>query len=90
MLPVLSGLLPHLQQRLTSGWDALLKSSGKSGALAAMAGVSTLEDSAVANEEIVQERLLRELTAEHLILLRMTQDAPAREPSPSRHPVTPQ
>ena len=48
-----------------------------------MSGVKTLEDSAMANEEIVQERLLRELTAEHLILLRTTQDSPARKPLPN-------
>lgn len=79
---MLSELLPHIQRRLTSGWDALLRSSGKLDVSSASAGKNTLEDSDEANEEIVQERLLRELTAEYLILLRMTQDSPVRKPLP--------
>ena len=76
LLPVLSRLLPHVYQRLTSGWEPLLATSGRSGArLAAATGRVTSEDSSAANEEVVQERLLRELTGEHLIFLRCMQDA---------------
>lgn len=74
MLPVVSQLLPHVHQRLTVGWGALLK--GPNGDPTGLVKSETREDTFAANEEIVQERLLRELTAEHLILLRFSQDAP--------------
>lgn len=79
LLPLLVKLLPHVHQRLTSGWGALLQTSGKQGAALASVRASTREDSSAANEEIVQERLLRELTAEHLVLLRCSQGAPEGE-----------
>ena len=73
---MLSRLLPHVYQRLTSGWEPLLATSGRSGArLAAATGRVTSEDSSAANKEVVQERLLRELTGEHLLFLRCMQNA---------------
>ena len=73
-MPLLEGLLPHVHNRLTTGWDCVLQNSGKSGAMAAHLGANTREGSSAANEEIIAERLLRELLAEHLVLLRCTQD----------------
>ena len=69
-MPVLDRLFPNLHGRLTTGWERALKDSGKLGATAA----STREDDSAANEEIVNDRLLRELTTEYLVLLRSTQE----------------
>ena len=98
LLPVLSRLLPHVYQRLTAGWEPLLATSGRTGAqLAAAMGRVTSEDSSAANEEVVQERLLRELTGEHLVFLRCMQDAaggaasppnPGPNPGPSAPPLS--
>lgn len=74
-MPALDGLFPHLHHWLTSGWERALKLSGKQGAAAASMGANTREDGSTANEEIITERLLRELTAEYLILLRSTQES---------------
>jgi len=83
---VLVHLLPHVEHRLTSGWEQTLRNSGRSGAVAASMGANTLEDSSAAYREIIDERLLRELTAETLILLRFTQDAEGGS-SPARYIV---
>lgn len=85
-MPALEGLLPHVHQRLTTGWDRVLKNSGRSGAAAAQLGANTREGSSAANEEIIAERLLRELLAEHLILLRGTQDTVGGTPHTAWNP----
>lgn len=69
-MPVLDRVFPHLHGRLTKGWERTLKDSGKLGATTA----NTREDDSAANEEIINDRLLRELTTEYLILLRTTQE----------------
>ena len=71
-MPVLDRLFPHLHGRLTTGWERTLKDSGQLGAITA----NTREDDSAANEEIINDRLLRELTTEYLILLRTTQEKP--------------
>lgn len=70
LMPVLDRLFPNLHGRLTTGWERALKDSGKLGAIVA----STREDDSAANEEIINDRLLRELTTEYLVLLRSTQE----------------
>ncbi|EFN51722.1 hypothetical protein CHLNCDRAFT_139890 [Chlorella variabilis] len=60
VLPALAILVPHMHSRLTSAW----------GSLQAPAGPSSTEDSASANDEIIRERLLRELTQEYALLLK--------------------
>lgn len=74
-MPVLADVYPHMHQRLTLGWERTLKLSGRQGAVAASMGANTREDESTANEEIITERLLRELTAEYLALLLSTQEA---------------
>ena len=75
LLPVLEPFLPHVLARLQATWAPLLATSGKSGAkLAAATGTATTEDAGSANQEVITERLVRELTTEHLILLRCMQD----------------
>ncbi|PSC73686.1 HASTY 1 [Micractinium conductrix] len=70
VLPALKAVVPHMHSRLTRGW----------GSLQAPAGPSSTEDSASANDEIIRERLLRELTQEYAQLLKelamRTVDAP--------------
>lgn len=62
--PVIAPLLPHMLARLSSGWAAIL-STGRH-----LNGQATPEDTNPATtDEVVQERLVRELTREHLGLL---------------------
>ncbi|PRW59064.1 HASTY 1-like isoform X1 isoform B [Chlorella sorokiniana] len=60
LVPGLAQLVPHMHSRLTNAWDSLQ----------APAGPSSTEDSASANDEIVRERLLRELTQEYALVLK--------------------
>lgn len=60
LVPALATLVPHMHTRLTNAW----------GSLQAPAGPSSTEDSASANDEIIRERLLRELTQEYAMLLK--------------------
>ncbi|KAL4423234.1 hypothetical protein ABPG77_000026 [Micractinium sp. CCAP 211/92] len=61
LVPALAALAPHMHTRLTSAWGSLQ---------APAAGPSSTEDSASANDEIIRERLLRELTQEYATLLK--------------------
>ena len=70
MLPILSRLLPHMQARLEAGWNAILSTSSEQARLAALQGLNTSEDAKTANDEVIHEQLLRELTNEHMVLLR--------------------
>ena len=63
--PVLGPLLPHMLSRLSTKWAAIL-STGRH----LSEGRAQPEDGApAATDEIVEERLVRELTREHLALL---------------------
>lgn len=84
LIPVLERLFAHLHQRLTTGWDHTLETSGQLAAVAASMGANTREDTEAANEEIIDDRLLRELTTEYFILLRTTQET--SEGIDSKHP----
>lgn len=64
MQPVLAPLLPHMLARLSSRWAAIL-STGRH-----LNGQAHPEDTNPATtDEVVEERLVRELTREHLALL---------------------
>lgn len=75
LLPVLHAVLPHTRTRLDTYWGALLSP----GANAAAPSGSDPRSAAGANDEVVAERLLRELTREHVLLLAQLQahDPPA-------------
>ncbi len=77
LLPVLRVLLPHVRGRLDASWGALL-SPGASAAGGGGGGGDT-RSAAGAKDEVVAERLLRELTREHMLLLSQLQ---ARDPPP--------
>ena len=59
---LLPRLLPHMQQRLTTAWDALAR-GGRGGAADGSAAPGAT------SAEVVEERLLRDLTRTHLNLL---------------------
>ena len=61
-------------QRLSNDWGAYVASTGAQAAAAAANGALTTEASAVAENEVIAERLLHELTAEHFSLLAAVQD----------------
>ncbi len=61
-------------QRLSNNWGTFVASTGAQAAAAAATGVLTTEASAVAEDEVIAERLLHELTAEHFSLLAAIQD----------------
>ena len=76
LLPVLQPLVPHMLQRLTAAWSTVLSNQAlrpahQEGDPHASA---TAEDSDAANDDVVMERLLRELTREHLTLLVQLQE----------------
>lgn len=63
--PVLEPLLPHMLSRLATKWAAILSTGRHLGE-----GQAQSEDGGpAATDEIVEERLVRELTREHLALL---------------------
>jgi len=60
LLPLLASLLPHMLARLSSKWAVMVSQP-------ALGRPS--EDGTATNDEVVEERLVRELTREHLQLL---------------------
>ena len=64
LLPVLSPVLQGALQHLHAAWNAL----------SAAGAVQHRESAAAANDEVVQEHLLRELTTEHMLLLVLLHD----------------
>ena len=70
---MLNTLLPHMVERLNAEWRTLGAHSGVAAAAAAANGAHTSERAAVAEAEVVTERLLRELTQEHMTLLKALQ-----------------
>lgn len=60
--------------RLSADWTRVVASSGTQAAAAAINGVHTSEAPVAAESEVIAERLLRELTAEHIALLTTLQD----------------
>ena len=74
---MLDRLLPHVLGELSGTWGELMASNGRAAAAAAAAGALTREGAPEAEAEVVAERLLRELTSEHLALLRTLQEVPA-------------
>ena len=78
LVPVLAQLLPHMLERLGGAWRALGAHSGAAAAAAAAGGAHTSEGAAAAEAEVVAERLLRELTQEHLLLLKALHTPSAR------------
>jgi len=81
LVPVLAQLLPHMLERLGGAWCALGAHRGAAAAAAAAGGAHTSEGAAAAEAEVVAERLLRELTQEHLLLLKALH-TPSARPSP--------
>ncbi|KAK9829960.1 hypothetical protein WJX72_008872 [[Myrmecia] bisecta] len=73
LLPVLGPLIPHMLRQLSSAWSALLAATAPAALASAPGGTS--EDASSANAEVVEERLIRELTQEHLLLLLQLQDS---------------
>ena len=70
LLPVLAPLLPHMVSRLSSKWSRMISQSGSDNG---QVSAAHSEDSAAATDEVVEDRLVRELTREHLqLLLNMT------------------
>lgn len=78
LLPVLGPLLPHVLTRLSADWARVVETSGTQAAAAAANGAHTSEAAAAAESEVIAERLLRELTAEHISLLTTLQDSGTR------------
>lgn len=66
LLPVLAPLLPHMLARLTSKWSGMTSQSAPN---SGRANEAHSEDGTAASDEVVEERLIRELTREHLQLL---------------------
>lgn len=71
LLPVLAPLLPHMLARISSKWAVMVSQP-------ALGRPS--EDGTATNDEVVEERLVRELTREHLQLLLNMADKPPLEP----------
>lgn len=71
LLPVLSPLLPHMLLRLSSKWSGMVGQPTANGRAS--------EDGTAANAEVVEERLVRELTREHMQLLLNMVDKPVTE-----------
>lgn len=78
LLPVLAPLLPHMLARLSAKWAARVSqpASGRPS-----------EDGTAANDDVVEERLVRELTREHLQLLLNMADKPSPEPGQGATPA---
>lgn len=77
--PVLAPLLPHMLERISAKWSRIVSQSGSS---PPGDGARHSEDGAAASDEVVEERLIRELTREHLQLLLNMVEKPA--PSPGK------
>ena len=85
LAPVLGGLLPHMLERLGAGWRALdAQGPGFEQGLGAGSGLANGAHAAAAEDEVVAERLLRELTQEHMALLKALQQ-PASGGAQARH-----
>ena len=75
LVPLLNRLLPHMLERLGAGWRAL-DAQGGAGLEAGLhtgLGLANGAHAAAAEDEVVAERLLRELTQEHMNLLKTLQ-----------------
>jgi exportin-5 len=72
VLPQLALLAPHMQHRLAAGWTALLAQSSSDPSFPGSQGGATVGDAqgGATNDEIINERMLRELTQEYSDLLR--------------------
>lgn len=66
LLPVLAPLLRHMFARTSAKWSRIVSQSAST---APDDGARHSEDGAAANDEVVEDRLIRELTREHLQLL---------------------
>ena len=71
LVPVLDELLPHMLERLGAGWRALDAAGGAGLELGSGSGLANGAHAAAAEDEDVAERLLRELTQEHMNLFKM-------------------
>ncbi len=71
VLPQLALLTPHMQHRLSAAWTALLAQSSSDPSFSGSQG-ATVGDAqgGATNDEIINERMLRELTQEYSDLLR--------------------
>lgn len=65
LVPILTRFLPHTQARLTSAWNRICSGGHVNGG-------NTLKSAQSANNEIIEEDTLRNLTTDHLVLLRCT------------------
>ena len=75
LLPVLAPLLPHVLARLSNNWGRVVASTGSQAAIAAANGARTMEASSAAEDDVIVERQLHELTTEHFSLLAAIQDS---------------
>ena len=80
LVPVLNRLMPHMLERLGAGWRVLDAAGpgfeqglGFERGLGAGAGLANGAHAAAAEDEVVAERLLRELTQEHMLMLKVLQ-----------------
>lgn len=74
LVPVLNRLLPHMLERLGAGWRALdAQGLGFERGLGVGSGLANGAHAAAAEDEVVAERLLRELTQEHMIMFKVLQ-----------------
>ena len=85
LLPILAPLLPHVLTRLSNDWGRVVASTGAQAAIAAANGALTTEASSAAEDDVIAERQLHELTAEHFSLLTAVQDSCETLPVPSHH-----
>lgn len=84
LLPILAPLLPHVLARLSNDWGRVVASTGAQAAIAAANGALTTEASSAAEDDVIAERQLHELTAEHFSLLNAIQDSCEPLPKPFR------
>ena len=84
LVPVLNRLVPHMLERLGAGWRALDAAGpgfgqgvGFERGPGAGAGLANGAHAAAAEDEVVAERLLRELTQEHMLMLKVLQQPAA-------------
>ena len=75
LLPILAPLLPHVLARLSNDWGRVVASTGAQAAIAAANGALTTEASSAAEDDVIAERQLHELTSEHFSLLVAVQDS---------------
>ena len=88
LLPILAPLLPHVLTRLSNDWGRVVASTGAQAAIAAANGALTTEASSAAEDDVIAERQLHELTAEHFSLLTAVQDSCETWPIPPCQPAS--